>query len=226
MKSVAFLLVISIFIVPAQATVIFEDYFEDGTLNKWTIDGRQQGTNLAEVVEIESDKIAHLQHTGFTEITIGKLLTYSPLLNFEFDLKSIVSSPYGPHDNDYSAGGVVFDYLDESSNILGRVMYARSSSDYLFSFYNPLPNWHVFGINDNNFHTYSLNAADLLSNLEIEYASVRNVNFYFWAYASSDSYNSYADTWVDNVTVTPEPATLVLLAAGSVLALRRKRAGN
>jgi hypothetical protein len=222
MKKLAFLYVIAFVIVSAQAAVIFEDNFEDGTLNKWTIDGRQQGTSLAEVVEIQSNKMAHLQHKGHTEITIEKIFTYDPLLNFKFDLKSIVSSPYGPHDDDYSAGGVVFQYLGESDNMLGYVVYARSSSDYLFNHYNPLPEWHVFEISDDNFHTYSLNAADLLSNLEIEYASVKKVNFYFWAYGSGTSSSLISDVWANDVTVTPEPATLLLFAAGSVFVLRRK----
>jgi hypothetical protein len=222
MKRLAFLYVIAFVVVSAQAAVIFEDNFEDGTLNKWTIDGRQQGTSLAEVVEIQSNKMAHLQHKGYTEITIGKLLTYSPLINFEFDLKSIVSSPYGPHDDDSSAGGVVFQYLDESSNMLGYVVYARSSSDYLFSYYNPFPECEVFEISDNNFHTYSLNASDLLSNLEIDYSSVKSVRFGFAAGASGTSSSLISDVWVDNVVVTPEPATLLLLAAGSLAVLRKK----
>jgi hypothetical protein len=222
MKRLAFLYVIAFVVVSAQAVVIFEDDFEDGTLNKWTIDGRQQGTSLAEVVEIQSNKMAHLQHKGFTEITIEKIFTYSSLLNFEFDFKSVVSSSYGPHDDDFSAGYFIFRFLNESGSQLGWVMYARSSSDYLFNYYNPFPECEVFEISDNNIHTYSLNASDLLSNLEIDYSSVKSVRFGFAAGASGTSSSLISDVWVDDVTITPEPATLLLLAVGSLAVLRKK----
>jgi len=208
--------------VSAQASGIFEDDFEDGTLNKWVIDGRQQGTNLAEVVDIAGDKNAHLRHTGFTELTISKSFTYDPLLNFTFDMKSVVSSPYGSQSSEYSAGGAFFKFINESGIEVGRVVYARSSSDYLSTSYNPLAEWQIFEIGDDNFHTYSLNAADLLGNLQIDYASVKSLQFNFWAYGSGTNSGLVSDVWADDVVVTPEPATLLLLGLGGLF-LRRKK---
>jgi hypothetical protein len=222
MKMIVCISVILFVAVSAQASVIFEDDFEDGTLNKWTIDGRQQGANLAEVAAIGGSKAAHLQHIGLTEVTIGKSFTYDPLLNFAFDMKSVVSSPYGSHSSDYSAGGAVFQFIDASNVEVGRVVYARSSSDYLSTTYNPLAEWQIFEIEDDNFHSYSLNAADLLSNLQIDYSSVKKVNFYFWAYGSGTSSSLISDVWADNVVVTPEPTTLLLLGLGALFLGKRK----
>lgn len=222
MKRLAFLFAFTFIVVSARAGVIFEDDFEDGTLDKWTIDGRQEGTNIAEVVIKYNSNMAHLRHEGFTEITLEKVFDYSQYLTFEFDMEAQVSSPYGPTSDHYSASGVMFDFLDEDSIVLARAVIARSSSSYLFSHYNPLPEWEIFEIQDDLLHSYIVNASDILSYFDIDESLVGYLNFRFWAYGSALQDSLEADVWADNVRVTPEPCTLILLAAGTAVVLRRK----
>jgi hypothetical protein len=222
MKRLALLFVIAFVAVSAQAGVIFEDDFEDGTLDKWTIDGRQQGTGYAEVITKYDSQMAHLHHEGYTEVTIEKIFDYRPDLAFSFDMEAKVSSTYGSSSTYYSAAGVMFDFLDTDKNVLARAVIARSSSDYLFTYYNPLPNWEVFGIQDDLFHSYNVKAEDLLSYFDVNRSMIKYLNFHFWAYGSALQSSLIADTYADNVVITPEPATILLLGLGGLF-LRGKR---
>jgi hypothetical protein len=50
---------------------------------------------------------------------------------------------------------------------------------------------------------------------------IKYLNFHFWTYSSAWDSSLKTDAWVDNVVVTPELATLFLLAAGSLAVLRK-----
>jgi len=223
MKRKAFLLFVLFFCPILEAGVIFSDDFEDGTLDKWVINGRQEETGIAEVIMRNGSQMAHLYHSGITEITLGKIFEYSPELTFYFDMEAHVSSPYEPTSVHYSASGVIFEFLDTDNNILGRAVHTNSSSTYLYDYYNPLPNWEIFEIEDDQLHSYTINAVDMLSCLEVEESLVESLNFYFWAYGSALQSSLEADVWVDNVVVIPEPGTLILMSFGVLGLLRRNR---
>jgi hypothetical protein len=222
MKRLAFLYVIAFVVVSAQAVVIFEDDFEDGTLNKWTIDGRQQGINVAEVVTRNSTQMAHLYHKNFSEITMSKSFDYDPALTFDFDMEVAPHSDASSTSLHYAYGGVQFLFLDSLNGNLGEVLYLCCTSSHPFDTLQG-PAHRLLSIpQGSGIVSYNLNIQDLLSNITIDVDSISHVKLEFWAYASTDSYNSYTNTWVDNVVVTPEPATLLLLAAGSLAVLRKR----
>ncbi len=217
MRRLAFLYVIAFVVVSAQAVVIFEDNFEDGTLNKWTIDGRQQGINVAEVVTKNSTQMAHLYHKNFSEITMFKSFDYNPALTFNFDMEVAPHSDASSTSTHYAYGLVQFLFLDSSNIDLGDVIYISCTSSYPFDTLQ-MPTHRLLSIpQGSGIVSYNLNVQNLLSNITIDVDSISHVKLEFWAYASTNSYNSYTDTWVDNVVVTPEPATLLLLAADLLL---------
>jgi hypothetical protein len=223
MKRLAFLYVIAFVVVSAQAVVIFEDDFEDGTLNKWTIDGRQQGVNVAEVVTKNSTQMAHFYHKNFSEITMSKRFDYDPALTFSFDMEVVPHSDASSTSSHYTCGNASFVFFDSSNTELGIVLYTCTTSSYPFVIGGAVPYWWGFPIPQGaGVVSYNLNIQNLLSNITIDVGSISYVNLGFAAYASTDSYNSYTNMWVDNVVVTPEPATLLLLAAGSLAVLRKK----
>ena len=87
MKKTTVLLIMAILTASANGSVvIFSDDFESGNLDQWTIGGRQQGINVAEVVSREGSLMGHLYHKGFTEIRLEKTFDYDPNLTFYFDM--------------------------------------------------------------------------------------------------------------------------------------------
>lgn len=201
MKKIIFFTITLFFCVSAEAGVLFSDDFESGNLDKWIVDGRQQGMGYAEVVTKYESQMAHLHHEGLTEITLEKVFDYSPCLTFNFDMEAKVSSPYGPTSDHYSAAGAMFDFLDKDSNILARAVIARSSSSHLFTHYNPLPNWEVFEIPDDLLHSYTVNASDIITYFDIDEDLIAYLNFRLWAYGSGTQKSLIADVWADNVNV-------------------------
>jgi hypothetical protein len=229
MKRLALVSIVAVLsvVVSVQAGVIFEDDFEDGTLSKWTIDGRQEGINIAEVITKDSTKVAHLYHEEFSEITIFKRFDYEPALTFKFDMEVVPYSEASSTSSHYAYGGVQVAFLDSSKTKLGDVLYICSTSSWPFEEWY-LGTWsYLFSVPEGaGMVSYNLNAQDVLSNISIDVGSISYVDLAFWAHASSDQYNSYANTWVDNVTVTPEPATILLFGLGSAWILKRKRNGS
>ncbi len=209
MREKMFLLILAIFTTSASGSIIFSDDFESGTLDKWTIGGRQKGVNIAEVVDRHSSQMAHLHHSkASTEITIEKMFDYDPSLEFSFDMEVSVASNAGPTSADYAMGGPHFDFYDSSEQALGHVWYMHSTSSYPFDYYNQFSAMHVFEITDGSLNSYTLNIQNVLSSINVDPSSVASVNFYFKVYNSGSGYNMSADVWVDNVTVVCELPTL------------------
>ncbi len=224
MKRKAFLLFVLFFCPILEAGVIFSDDFEDGTLDKWTIDGRQEGNNIAEVVSQDNNKVAYLNHSGLTEITIENTFDYSHDLTFNFDMKVQSSSPFGPTDDDYAMSGVYFAFYDYSSEHIRTIAYVYSTSTCPFDEYNILPDsYYFYSIAEDQMLSYSFNAKDMLLQLGHDPELADSVRFYFSAYGSGIYDSLIAETWVDNVVVIPEPGTLVLLGFGVLGLLRRNR---
>ncbi|MBN1787449.1 MAG: PEP-CTERM sorting domain-containing protein [Sedimentisphaerales bacterium] len=217
--------VIGIFAWPASGTVIFEDDFESGNLDMWTVTGRQLGmANVADVVERNGSEMGHLYHQGFTGISLLQTFDYDESLAFSFDFEAEVSG-----DN-YSSGEARFYFLDSSENILGSAGYIKATSNYVFEVSNPNPEIHIFQIAEGTgLETYSVTAQELLSNIVINEDLIASVILRFNAYGSVNHTDYQADIWVDNVSVRttpaamiPEPATIAILAFGAVMFGKRK----
>ena len=121
MKKTTVLLIMGVFSASANAGIIFSDDFESGNLDLWTIGGRQQGTNVAEVVSREGSLMGHLHHEDFTEINMEKTFDYDPSLAFSFDMAVNVSSDASSTSTHYAMGGAYFTFWDNSQEIVGYV---------------------------------------------------------------------------------------------------------
>lgn len=203
---------------------ILSDNFESGNLNLWTMDGRQfGGTNVAEVIDRNGSKEAHLYHTGFSEIGFDKVFTFNDNLAFSFDMEASVTSPYSSTDHRYASGMAEIQFLDSAYNKLGEVEYEKSTSSYEFDVLNPMAQYHLFRIaNDARMTTYSTSVQSCLSYININHSQISFVKLRFVAYASEYNDTLSANVWVDNVMVTPEPATLLMLGLGGLALLRKK----
>ena len=223
MRGKILLLIMAILATSASGDAIFSDDFESGTLDNWTIGGRQQGgVNIAEVVDRHGSQMAHVHHSETsTEITIEKIFDYDSGLEFSFDMEVIVASDMGPTSADYARGGVQFGFYDSSEENIGNVAYVLSTSSWLFDYDDSYPTLHYSDIGDGSLNSYTLDIQNVLSNIDVDPSSVASLNFYFYAYSSGSADTMSADVWVDNVTVTPEPATVLLFAAAGAFALGR-----
>ena len=209
------MLILAIFTTSASGDIVFSDDFESGTLDQWTIGGRQQGvSNVSEVISRHGSQMAHLYHKRFTEITMEKTFDYYPNLNFSFDMEAYAVAINPVTNADYAMGGVGFSFRNISGDTLGQVRYIHSNSSWPFDTYNPNPTHHSFAIADDaGLVSYNLNVQDLLSNIDVDSGSIASVKLQFIAYTSGLYYsetsnNMYADVWVDNVTVVCELPTL------------------
>lgn len=223
MKKTTYLLIVLTLALSANAgTVLFSDDFESGNLDKWTIGGRQEGTNLAEVTSGASSLVAHLYQAGFSEITIEKKFDYDSGLNFAFDMDVDIQSSASSTSSHYAGGWAEFTFCNESEEAIGQVRYLSSTSSWPFDAYNPNPWHHSFSIpEETGLVSYDLNVLDLLSNITLDMGALSSVKVIFRAYTSSNNYSMSTNTYVDNVVVTPEPTTIVLLSIGSVYILKR-----
>lgn len=224
MKNLVYLFLILIFAISAKGEIIFSDDFEDGTLDKWIVNGRQGNIYVAEVVTRHMSQMAHLYKKYYHEITIEKRFDYNSNLIFNFDMEVDPYSEASSTSEHYSFGGIRVSFLDSSETYMGEVRYICSTSSWPFEQFNPSP-WHYsFSIPENvGMVSYSLYVQDLLSNIDIDEGSISYANLEFWAYSSTDFYETYADTWVDNVVVIPEPGTLILLGLGTFGLWRNRR---
>lgn len=209
-----------------NADVIFEDDFESGNLDLWTVNGRQQGDNLAEVVDKYGSKMAHLYHQGYTEIdlTMENLIYYDENLSFSFDMEAQLTSGFSSTDYRYASGEAEFAFLDSGQNRLGLVSYVKATSSYIFDVTNPEPEYHLFQIpDDEGLASYATSVQDLLSHITIDEESISFVKVRFFAYGSEISDTLTSNVWIDNVSITPEPCSLLLLGSGVLLVLRKRR---
>lgn len=213
------------FACPSKALLIFEDDFEGGNLDLWTISGRQFGmANTAGVVDEAGSKMGYLYHKGFTEISIEKIFDFDETLAFSFDFKAEVTGA------DYASGEAVFYFQDENQKVIGTMGYIKATSDYIFDYFALSTNVHFFSIPDQaGLESYVLNVQDLLSNITIDEDLISSVRLRFNAYSSVNQNGYVSQVWIDNVSVTssdpvaiPEPATVILLVIGAAVSRKRK----
>jgi hypothetical protein len=187
--------------ISASVVPDFFDDFESGMLSNWIIGGRQQGTNIAEIVFRNSSSEAHLRHQDFTEVTLEKTFPLNPEMNFSFQMETAVSSQASNTSDFLANGGVIFDFYNSSDSIIGSVGYIRSTSSWVFdnhcaiAFTNQI--CHLNKITNSGIVNYSITISELLDQVAIP-DPIESVKLTFDAYASGWPYNMSADVWLDN----------------------------
>ena len=212
------------FSINSHATIIFSDDFQDGTLDKWIIGGRQDGReSTAEVVIRHDSLMAHLFQDGLTEISIANRFAYQDNLHLSFDMETLTYSEASGTDSEwYAAGMCRVAFLDNQSNVLGFVKYISATSTHLIELEEPMPDRHHIQITDGALNHFSIDIEDLLSEITIDQSAITEIQLGYSAYTSGNMYNMSTHVWVDNVLITPEPASLLLLGLGA-LCLRKKK---
>ncbi|MDJ0806258.1 MAG: hypothetical protein QNJ78_05430 [Gammaproteobacteria bacterium] len=160
----------------AHAVLIFEDDFESGTFDSWTIGGRQlAGINLANTVERYGSLMGHLYKTSFTEITLEKDFAYDPLLNFMFDIE-VTSNGTIISPNYYAYSGVDFYFYDAVGAIVGRILYGTASTSYLSDIAASDPTIYYSALTEGALINFDLGMAEILSNITIDESSIDYFN--------------------------------------------------
>jgi hypothetical protein len=230
MTYTAIFLLLTLFMTqPGYALPLFTDNFESGDLNNWTVGGRQQGTNVANVVDCGAgNDCAHLYHAGFSEISLARAFAFdaADMGTFYFDLKVSVASQSPPGWNYYGMAGVQFIFSsDANSPTLAWVGYVASTTDYIFS--DTYANLNlpmqvsVNRIENNVSNHYEISVADMLSQISIDQGLIKTVTMQLITYSSTAPYPSVsAELWIDNVSTVPpisavpEPMSMLLFGTG------------
>ena len=215
------------------AATVFADDFESGTLDNWTIGGRQlAGPNIADVVSRHGSLMGHLYKNSFTEITFGRSFAYEADLQFNFDMETRVTSQSPPSPNYYGSASADFIFRDVDGNNLGSVWYASATTSYIFTVFDADPTRDVVQITGSGLQNYSLDVTEMLSLIGIDETTIDEVFVQFRAYSSTYPYPAVsAELWVDNFNTNPVPlpASLYLFGTGilgSIGISRRKKAAN
>lgn len=199
---------------PALATTtIFQDDFEDGNLDGWTVTGRRiNGTWHAEVIDYSatSSKVAWLYKKGFSEVVLQKEFKFNRTILFEWDMANALS-----RGDARSSAAVQF--LDASGTVLGYTTYIMTGhSPYL----NASDTYYPLRVTDGTMSSYALGVQEALDYLNIEEAAITSVMLDYRAYSRWNGPH-YHQLWLDNVRVTgelygavPEPATMLAGLAG------------
>ena len=204
----------------ANAVLIFEDDFESGNLDKWTIGGRQlAGANIADTVTRYGSTMGHLYKTSFTEITLENSFVYDPLMNIMLNLEVTSNGTTGA-SNFYAYSGVDFNFLDSTGTRIGRVWYGTASTNYLSSLAANDPTWLFNEVTEGTLLNLDLAISDMLSSIAIDTNLISTVNMRLRTYTSYYGTAS-AELWVDNVCIdqgdicrvisVPEPSALTLI---------------
>ncbi len=183
---------------PAQRCVFVED-FASGTLGSWTLSGRQKGAWTAKVVSRGGSPAAHLYHRGFTEITIRRRFAYHKAMRFIFKMETAVRGGNGPTSNIYQSAGAVFEFMDATGKVLGRVWYHASTSSFPNVCCKGPTKAHVQlrpGVRN-----YAVTSEQLLKQISINSTKITRVDLAFFSYASSSGYSLSGDLWRYNVLV-------------------------
>ena len=171
------------------AATVFTDDFESGTLDNWTIGGRQlAGPNIADVVSRHGSLMGHLYKNSFTEITFGRSFSYEADLHFNFDMETSVTSQPPPSPNYYGSASADFIFRDVDGNNLGSVWYASATTSYIFTVFDADPTRDVVQITGSGLQEYSLDVMDMLSLITIDQAAIDEVFVQFRAYSSTYPY--------------------------------------
>jgi|GEM_PF-4274427 len=216
------------FAVAANASTVFSDNFESGNLNNWTVGGRQEGTNVANVVSYNGSLSAHLYHEGFTEIALFRHFPYDPNYALQFDMAVNATSESPPGDTYYGRSGVYVHFRDTSNQALGYAYYGAATTNFIFDRAAGDPTTYFVRVSPNEMDHYVLKLSDLLSQINIDTAKIDNIDMEFETYSSTWPYPTVtAELWTDNVKyrTVPEPSSFALLALGGLAALQRKMSG-
>lgn len=183
----------------AQETILLQDDFEDGTLNKWTIAGRREGTYISEVILDNESNVAHIRHDDFSEINIVNNFSFSNTLNFIFDMKVNAVSDASSTSDFYARGAVYFAFLDVSGNVLGYVTYLYTTSSYGLTTSETNAKTEIVST---DWNSYNFSISELLDQIVINEGDIASVDFVFSGYTSGWPYNMHGEVWIDNVLVT------------------------
>ena len=202
------------------------DDFEHGTLDNWTIGGRQNWSWAANVVSKHGSLMGHISKDGFTEVTLENLFDYSTDLSFEFDME--VRSYGGDNSTFYGMGAVEFEFLNLTGDRIGLVRYADSSSNYLNNLSSTRDDLAYNIVTPDVLLNYSLTMDEIVSQLLIPQEEINQVNMRFRAYASGYSSGMGGEVWLDNVSISavPIPAAVWLFGSGllGLIAVARRKA--
>jgi len=225
MKKAIVVLALSVLVVSSVShAVLFTDDFESGTLDQWTIEGQQAGReSTAEIINKNGSQMGHLYQDGSSWIFLSKTFDYQSDLNFSIHMEtSVYSEAPDPEGNLYASAGIGFSFLDAASNELGHFKYIDTTSTWPLDDTSSVPNRHLIPI-DGSLESYSLDVQDILSYITIDMDELAAIKMFFGVYASSDAYNMSANVWMNNVVVTPEPATMLLLGLGGLMLRKGKK---
>ena len=187
-----------------KPAIIFMDDFEQKDLENWKILGRQQGSEIAEVILKNGSNQAHLNHKNFTEITLERVFAYSPDLLFEFDMDAEVYSEASNTSDFYSLAAVRFYFINNDENgELGWVQYSMASSSFHSKFYQSDPKRSVNEISTQGPVQYTFSVSELIEQIQITH-SVDSIKLMFFTYGSGWPYNLEADLWIDNIVITDQ----------------------
>jgi len=210
MVSVGAVFVTLIMATASYGAVVFVDDFEDGNLTGWTVGGRREGTNVANVVTRNNSKMGHLYHASMTEI--GLTSSTFPLAGFHVDLdfELRASGGGGSTSNFYAMADVVF-VFSGPQNQKAFVTYYRSTSSF------PVKNstWPASGPNgkwiavaNSTPQSLSLSGSDLLTKIPQVPDGLDSVYIWLNTYASAWDSSMQAELWVDNVVMSSRVPTV------------------
>lgn len=188
-----------------RAAPDFYDDFESGTLDNWTIGGRQLGINIAEVVSRGGSQVAHLYHRYFTEISMYRDFGYNVGDTYHFDLEVDTYSSGGAPSNYYGVSQLAFNFLDSTSANLGGVWYGSATTSYPFNAAAANPVVAAHAVPENIMSHYEVTVADMLSQITIDESEIVGVRMSMITYSSTWPYPDVtAQLWIDNIQLNPD----------------------
>ena len=198
----------------AHAALI--DDFEHGTLDNWTIGGRQNFSWTADVVSKYGSLMGHVSKDGFTEVTVENLFDYSTDLSFKFDME--VRSYGGDGNTFYGMGVVQFYFLNAVGDSIGAVTYGDASSNLQSNLGSTNDDYAYNAVTPNVLLHYSLTMNEIVSQLIIPQEEINQVKMLFRGYASGYSSGMGGEVWFDNVSVpaVPIPPAVWLFGSGLI----------
>lgn len=214
------ILLFSLTAVEANASLLFNDNFEDGDYSGWLASWQQGQWSEAhgswEVVSHNSSNMARIQHTtdGFHSLACDFTYVDESVLSFVMQV--------GGHTDggNHAGGNATVSFLNNFNVELGSVSLIYSTNP---GSVNPAY------LIDSDQHHYSASMSEWASFAGLDNTDqVSNLSLAFVAWGQQDSWlqpGSEGTVWFDNVSVVPEPATLCMLGLGSLMLLG-KRAGR
>jgi len=207
--------------VDINASLVYDD-FEDGDLVGWTPASGGGGGGSTGVEAHSNSQMGFVKHNGIGWHNLSSEFDYDSECVLSFYMHAVAVKVDGGGGWKHASCGVKVSLLNQWNSELGSFTLINATDS----------SWLVSGdvLIDGSMHHYSATMADYASQAGLsESDSISKINLEFFTNADqwhpsyqSGWYDSYATVWIDNVNITPEPATLSLLALG-VLALLRNR---